>query len=276
MVGAHTDFQERLSINSSEARGVNGTAFFHRRSQHLFRALAEISRKTESIKLGTILLQFFRRHAALIASTDSSSALCQWCYSILCATARDNDRIECLSRVLSVRPELPDIIRGRGRKAHAVADRLEWVAAHMERRQMKPRRHDRLALHSPYRGVGIRDDLNIDIDGSGLAALGQVEIRGRSRDRLAVPDHHGIVNRRLMPEGVCAGSDLDRRPSFGARPMNYGRSLLLREDQDSRMLQLTMEQSYMDPLELYGRRTGGVMGLREPRAPLCSEVEYDI
>lgn len=141
---------------------------------------------------------------------------------------------------------------------------------------MKPRRHDRLALHSPYRGVGIRDDLDVDFDGSELAALGRMDIRGRSRDRLAVPDYHGTVNRRLMSEGVYGGSNLDRRPSFGARPMNYGRSLLLREDQDSRMLQLTMEQSYIDPLELYGRRTGDVMVLRESRAPLCSEVEYDI
>lgn len=271
--------QERIGTDQNDAREINGGKFFHRRSQHLFRCMAEVSCKTESIKLGTILLQFFNRHASLIASTDSSSALAQWCYSILCATARDTDRYECLRKVLRLRPDLPHTIRGRGRKAADVADRLDWVASRAGRRDVQPRRHEQMALYSRHYADDFQDDLDMDMDmgmlGDELAMFGPRRQRGRSRDGLMVPHHHGGLGPHFLDEDAYPGPRLSL-PDVHAERGRFERSLLLHEDRDSRMMHLTMGHSYVDPLDVYGMRAGELMAPLEARLPLSSEIEYDI
>lgn len=238
------------------------------------------------MKLGTLLLQFFSRNASLIASTDHSSALGQWCYSILRATARDGDRLECLRKVLRARPDLPHAIRDKGRKGQDVAERLDWVESQMGLREHKLRRHDHLVIHSPQHLGALHDGLAMDPFGGELAGFNhlrdgrnferfdQLRDRGRSRDRHLVPHHRGGYDRRVIEERVYPdlGPNIDEQLAGRAE-----RSLLLREEQQGRrMLQLTMGRNFVDRTDLYGMGIGEPVVPRVARFPLLSEVEYDI
>ncbi|SMY21676.1 unnamed protein product [Zymoseptoria tritici ST99CH_1A5] len=235
-----------MALDNNDTR-MRGGRFIHRRSQHLFRCLAEVSHQAKSSKIGNVLAQFFYRYASEIASVDQSSALCQWCYALLRATTRDVDRYDCLKRVLRVRPDLPAKIAGSGNKAHKVAQLLDRVAANMSRRELKPRVE---ALDWRY-----------------------PEVRERSRSR----------GRQLTLSDGRRPSDLgylDEDDVLALRALQAERVLIAREEEGRRMLQLTLGRHYNNRLDtVQDGGLGDVGDVFIPRAALplsLNEAEIDI
>lgn len=122
------------------------------------------------------------------------------------------------------------------------------------------------------------DDLLVDrFGGEQLAGLGQLCDGGVSRDWHRHHLHHhqrGGFDRRIVEERVYP----DPSPSVDEQlALRAERSLLVQEEQERRMLQLTMGRNFGDRIDLFG------MGIGEPRTsgvvarfPLVSVLEYDI
>ncbi|KAF2161146.1 hypothetical protein M409DRAFT_28475 [Zasmidium cellare ATCC 36951] len=183
--------ESRLAEDANATRMMD-QPYFHQRSQHLFRSMAEVSRQAKSLKLGNVLASFFISHASQIASIEHSLALGQWCYSILRVTMRQTDRIECLRRVLLERPDLPAKLIGRGRKAAEVAENLELIGGgQIGRRELHVR--EGLAVNDPMMGLrhrsrsrGRRDIFGVD--DFGLRGEGDELARQAERLMLAQED----------------------------------------------------------------------------------------
>lgn len=117
--------QSSSSQTTSHHRLPHPTIFLHRRSNHLFRALAEVSFTNQNLRIGHILYTFFLRHASHIVSTETSATIGQWCNAILRARMTEMQRVECLRRVYEVRPDLPESLRRYGRRGRLVAEMME-------------------------------------------------------------------------------------------------------------------------------------------------------
>lgn len=136
-----------------------------RRSQHLFRSLAEISHSARSHPIGSVLVTFFATHAGKIARVSPARALAQWCYAIGRAHIREEDRLDCLARILRLRPELLDELAEEG-SARCLAvlrllDRVRMFAGPNELYQ-RPRRFASPPLWATgtreLRGASLRDE----------------------------------------------------------------------------------------------------------------------
>ncbi|KAK4506132.1 hypothetical protein PRZ48_004097 [Zasmidium cellare] len=193
--------EARMAEDAGAARMMD-QPYFHRRSQHLFRSMAEVSRQAKSLKLGNVLASFFIGHAAQIASMEHSLALGQWCYSVLRVTMRQTDRVECLRRVLRERPDLPAKLIGRGRKAAEVAENLELIGGiggHIGRRELHVR--EGLAVNDPMMGLrhrsrsrGRRDVFGIDDFG----LRGEEDELARQAERLMLAQEDAAHESRRM------------------------------------------------------------------------------
>lgn len=117
--------QSSSSQTPSHHHHPHPTIFLHRRSNHLFRALAEVSFTNQNLRIGHILYTFFLRHASHIVSTETSATIGQWCNAILRARMSGIQRVECLRRVCEVRPDLPESLRRYGRRGRLVAEMME-------------------------------------------------------------------------------------------------------------------------------------------------------
>lgn len=117
--------QSSSSQTTSHHHHPHPTIFLHRRSNHLFRALAEVSFTNQNLRIGHILYTFFLRHASHIVSTETSATIGQWCNAILRARMTELQRVECLRRVCEVRPDLPESLRRYGRRGRLVAEMME-------------------------------------------------------------------------------------------------------------------------------------------------------
>lgn len=117
--------QSSSSQTTSHHHLPHPTIFLHRRSNHLFRALAEVSFTNQNLRIGHILYTFFLRHASHIVSTETSATIGQWCNAILRARMSEMQRVECLRRVCEVRPDLPESLRRYGRRGRLVAEMME-------------------------------------------------------------------------------------------------------------------------------------------------------
>lgn len=117
--------QSSSSQTTSHHHLHHPTIFLHRRSNHLFRALAEVSFTNQNLRIGHILYTFFLRHASHIVSTETSATIGQWCNAILRARMTELQRVECLRRVCQVRPDLPESLRRYGRRGRLVAEMME-------------------------------------------------------------------------------------------------------------------------------------------------------
>lgn len=117
--------QSSSSQTTSHHHHPHPTIFLHRRSNHLFRALAEVSFTNQNLRIGHILYTFFLRHASHIVSTETSATIGQWCNAILRARMSEMQRVECLRRVCEVRPDLPESLRRYGRRGRLVAEMME-------------------------------------------------------------------------------------------------------------------------------------------------------
>lgn len=117
--------QSSSSQTTSHHHLPHPTIFLHRRSNHLFRALAEVSFTNQNLRIGHILYTFFLRHASHIVSTETSATIGQWCNAILRARMTEMQRVECLRRVCEVRPDLPESLRRYGRRGRLVAEMME-------------------------------------------------------------------------------------------------------------------------------------------------------
>lgn len=117
--------QSSSSQTTSHHHHPHPTIFLHRRSNHLFRALAEVSFTNQNLRIGHILYTFFLRHASHIVSTETSATIGQWCNAILRARMSELQRVECLRRVCEVRPDLPESLRRYGRRGRLVAEMME-------------------------------------------------------------------------------------------------------------------------------------------------------
>jgi hypothetical protein len=243
------ELESAIAQDRNDARMMDGS-YFHQRSQHMFRCMAEVSHRARSSKIGNVLAQWFFRHATSIASTDSSSALCQWCYALMRATIREMDRVDCLKRVVRERPELARKIAGQGAKAYKVAQMLDRIASRMRRREVKLR-------------------------GDGLEALDWrfPSARARSMSR----------GRQLMLSDGRLSGDLglqDEDDALALQALQAERVLMAREEQGRRMLQLTMGRHFNDRFDTaHAGRLGDVGDVFMPRPalpPVLSEVEFDI
>lgn len=215
--------EARLAEDAGAARMMS-EPFFHHRSQHLFRCMAEVSRSSGSLKLGSVLGRWFLGHVGEIARVEHSMALGQWCYAVLRVTMRQSERVECLRRVLRERPDLPAKLVGRGRKAAEVAESLEAIGGlggQIGRRELHVR--EGLALDDPFldvrhrsRSRGRRDilglhDFGLRDDGDDLARqaerlmLAQEEAAHESRRmvQLSLGRRYGDLLRR--PEALGLG-----------------------------------------------------------------------
>lgn len=117
--------QSSSSQTTSHHHLPHPTIFLHRRSNHLFRALAEVSFTNQNLRIGHVLYTFFLRHASHIVSTETSATIGQWCNAILRARMSELQRVECLRRVCEVRPDLPESLRRYGRRGRLVAEMME-------------------------------------------------------------------------------------------------------------------------------------------------------
>lgn len=117
--------QSSSSQTTSHHHHPHPTIFLHRRSNHLFRALAEVSFTNQNLRIGHILYTFFLRHASQIVSTETSATIGQWCNAILRARMSEMQRVECLRRACEVRPDLPESLRRYGRRGRLVAEMME-------------------------------------------------------------------------------------------------------------------------------------------------------
>jgi hypothetical protein len=243
--------EKTLAQDRGDARNLVDGSYFHRRTQHLFRAMAEVSHRAKSSKIGNVLAQFFYRHASHIASIDNSSALGQWCYAILRATCREMDRYDCLKRVLRARPDLPRRVATAGAKAFKVAQILDRVALDMRRREVRPHAGQLEALD--WRLPAVRE-------------------RSRSRGRQLM-----LSDGRLSSD---VGFERDEDEVLALEAMQAERELLARADRDRRMLQLTMGRHYNDRFgTLHAGGLGDVGDVFMPSAVLPStltEAEFDI
>ena len=183
---------ERLiEVDRADAR-MSGTStnqiFVHRRSNHLFRALAEVSYANRSIRIGQILHSFFVRYVSQIVTTETSATVGQWCNAVLRATMTETQRAECFRRVYELRPDLPNSLRRYGRRGQLVAESIERLSMGMsvERRGIG---FERPALGFRSRSAGM---LGGD---AGLYGIG-----GRSSS---------YERRGLMARGLGAGGLLD-------------------------------------------------------------------
>lgn len=122
---------ERLiEVDRADARTAN-QVFVHRRSNHLFRALAEVSYANRSVRIGQVLHSFFVRYVAQIVSTETSATVGQWCNAVLRATMTETQRAECFRRVYELRPDLPHSLRRYGRRGQLVAESIERLSMGM-------------------------------------------------------------------------------------------------------------------------------------------------
>ncbi|KAF7189171.1 hypothetical protein HII31_09593 [Pseudocercospora fuligena] len=167
--------------DASGARGL-GAAFSYRRSQHLFRSIAEVSHVNRSARLGRILSTFFIQHATTIVDTESSATIGQWCYAIMRAVMRETERDECLRRVYRIRPDLPQRLIQHGYKGRIVAERMQLAA---EGLQVAGGGGDLLSVD---RGIGMGGFAGLGGLGAlgalgGLTGMGGLGARSRSCDR---------------------------------------------------------------------------------------------
>ncbi|KAF2216270.1 hypothetical protein CERZMDRAFT_109205 [Cercospora zeae-maydis SCOH1-5] len=136
-----TIWQRRLErlieVDRADVR-VSSRFFVHRRSNHLFRALAELSYVNRSARIGHVLYSFFIRHASQIVAVETSATIGQWCNAILRATMSESQRAECFRRVYELRPDLPQSLRRHGRRGQLVAECIERLSIDMsaERRSI--------------------------------------------------------------------------------------------------------------------------------------------
>lgn len=202
--------QSSSSQTTSHHRLPHPTIFLHRRSNHLFRALAEVSFTNQNLRIGHILYTFFLRHASHIVSTETSATIGQWCNAILRARMTEMQRVECLRRVCEVRPDLPESLRRYGRRGRLVAEMMER-AMMIVRFEMA-----RGEIGGGYRG---RVGLGQRQPGGGLG----VHFRSRSTDGV------GGILRGGGIESVGLGTigsynNNDRRTTFlSARGLGAGR-----------------------------------------------------
>lgn len=242
MHGLMEALENRLSEDTNAARMMD-QPYFHQRSQHLFRSMAEVSRQAKSLQLGNVLASFFISHASQIASIEHPLALGQWCYSILRMTMRQSDRVECLRRVLRERPDLPAKLIGRGRKAAEVVENLELIGGQIGRRDFR-----------------VRESLTLDDEIMGL--------RHRSRSR----GRHDILGSRDFGGRELGFQDFGLRDDGDDLVMQAERLMLAQEEaahESRRMVQLSLGRRHGDSLGradsfVLGRMGGleGVSGLR--------------
>lgn len=202
--------QSSSSQTTSQHHHPHPTIFLHRRSNHLFRALAEVSFTNQNLRIGHILYTFFLRHASHIVSTETSATIGQWCNAILRARMTELQRVECLRRVCEVRPDLPESLRRYGRRGRLVAEMMER-AMMIVRFEM-----GRGEIGAGYRG---RVGLGQRRPGAGLG----VHFRSRSTDGVGgILRGGGIESAGLGTIGSYNNND--RRTNFlSARGLGAGR-----------------------------------------------------
>lgn len=202
--------QSSSSQTTSHHHHPHQTIFLHRRSNHLFRALAEVSFTNQNLRIGHILYTFFLRHASHIVSTETSATIGQWCNAILRARMSEMQRVECLRRVCEVRPDLPESLRRYGRRGRLVAEMMER-AMMIVRFEMA-----RGEIGGGYRG---RVGLGQRRPGGGLG----VHFRSRSTDGVGgILRGGGIETAGLGTIGSYNNND--RRTTFlSARGLGAGR-----------------------------------------------------
>lgn len=202
--------QSSSSQTTSHHHHPHPTIFLHRRSNHLFRALAEVSYTNQNLRIGHILYTFFLRHASHIVSTETSATIGQWCNAILRARMSEMQRVECLRRVCEVRPDLPESLRRYGRRGRLVAEMMER-AMMIVRFEMA-----RGGIGAGYRG---RVGLGQRRPGGGLG----VHFRSRSTDGVGgILRGGGIESAGLGTIGSYNNND--RRTTFlSARGLGAGR-----------------------------------------------------
>lgn len=203
--------QSSSSQTTSHHHHPHPTIFLHRRSNHLFRALAEVSFTNQNLRIGHILYTFFLRHASHIVSTETSATIGQWCNAILRARMSEMQRVECLRRVCEVRPDLPESLRRYGRRGRLVAEMMER-AMMIVRFEMA-----RGEIGGGYRG---RVGLGQRRPGGGLG----VHFRSRSTDGVGgiLRGGGGIESAGLGTIGSYNNND--RRTTFlSARGLGAGR-----------------------------------------------------
>ncbi|KAK4631961.1 hypothetical protein CLAFUW4_02593 [Fulvia fulva] len=224
-------FLEDASSISSRGISIGGRCVYFR-SQRLYRTLAEISHHTRSMRIGHVLASFFLQRGVEVASADSSEALGQWCFAVLRASMREDDKIECLRQVLQVRSDLPRRLLGRGRKAEEVSAVLERILGYSSSLSSAGR-HGLASSASRLRTTSRPLDIDIDLS----LHIGSGRNTPLMRERLN-PTDDGIRVRGM--EVVDAERELARD----------GR----------RMLNLTLGRRYGDRYDRLGGidRLGGV------------------
>lgn len=204
--------QSSSSQTTSHHHLPHPTIFLHRRSNHLFRALAEVSFTNQNLRIGHILYTFFLRHASHIVSTETSATIGQWCNAILRARMSEMQRVECLRRVCEVRPDLPESLRRYGRRGRLVAEMMER-AMMIVRFEMA-----RGEIGGGYRG---RVGLGQRRPGGGLG----VHFRSRSTDGVGVGGIlRGGGSETAGLDTIGSYNNDDRRTTFlSARGLGAGR-----------------------------------------------------
>lgn len=259
--------QSSSSQTTSHHHHPHPTIFLHRRSNHLFRALAEVSFTNQNLRIGHILYTFFLRHASHIVSTETSATIGQWCNAILRARMSEMQRVECLRRVCEVRPDLPESLRRYGRRGRLVAEMMER-AMMIVRFEMA-----RGEIGGGYRG---RVGLGQRRPGGGLG----VHFRSRSTDGVGVGGilrggGAGIESAGLGTIGSYNNND--RRTTFlSARGLGAGRGreVFSAANDDDGLDELRVLHDLND-LALQAGGGGGSSNATENLNPLLPETLLD-
>ncbi|KAI5367403.1 hypothetical protein Slin15195_G025310 [Septoria linicola] len=258
---------ERLiEVDRADAR-MSNEVFVHRRSNHLFRALAEVSYANRSLRIGQILHSFFLRHASQIVSTETSATIGQWCNAVLRAHMTETQRNECFRHVHRLRPDLPQSLRRYGRRGQLVAE-------HMERLSVEYTAEMRgFGFERPTLGYRPRSADSLAGNG-GLLGPRSHSFNGR----------HGLISGGLLNDDLHELNEMDHANRYGLRSDRY----LLQDDfEEQQLLDLSMGPRYnarlddMRSLEEMGLLTLGdgvedMFGRLSSHAALHFDDDFDM
>lgn len=110
------------SFEVDERHICHGRHVNHDRNLLSFRAIAEMSRQTNSLRMGHILYCFFLSAGAALMENDEADRIFIWTYAIHQARMRSDEKRSCLEFIVEY---VPDIIDSLGRYGSLHAPYLE-------------------------------------------------------------------------------------------------------------------------------------------------------
>lgn len=121
----------------------HGRQYNHMTDLLYFRALAEISRQTDSLHIGHILSSHFLAIADAVFAQDDEMHLCLWAHAIHSATMQTSERMECNKVLFDYGPAISDSVRRYGGPHFAALERdLLRIAGSFGISSLEPRGRD--------------------------------------------------------------------------------------------------------------------------------------